>query len=178
MIARVVRGHRWRLAAVVALAVGGVLAGGPARSQDGDGACRITGGYGAVFHDVPSPAGFGYRGVIILRTRSCGDGARGVSGSFAPVGGGTPASCTPVETPRIDESRCEFSASLGFGTAGMPVVIRATAHTSGVFNDHVHDDDTVERLQESRIQPGAEVKSSECVVALPEDGGRFACSLF
>lgn len=165
------------MAAVVALLAAAVVTAGPARSQD-DGACRITGGYGAVFHDLAMPDGsFAFRGVIILRTRACGDGAKGVSGSFQPVGGVT-ATCTPVETPRIDESRCAFEGSVGFGTAGVPVVIVATAHTSGVINDHVHDDDTVERLREARIQPGAEVKTSECVVELPEDGGRSACTLF
>ena len=165
------------MAAAVALLGAAVVGAGPARSQD-DGACRITGGYGAVFHDVALPDGsFAFRGVIILRTRSCGDGARGVSGSFHPVGG-VAATCTPVETPRIDESRCQFEGSTGIGTAGVPLVIVATAHTSGVVNDHLHDDDTVERLQESRVQPGAEVKTSECVVELPEDGGRSACSLF
>ena len=171
-----VGGRWWRMAAVVAL-LAAAFTTAPARSQD-DGACRITGGYGAVFHDLALPDGtFAFRGVIILRTRSCGDGARGVSGSFHPVGG-VSASCTPVETPRIDESRCAFEGSAGMGTPGMPVVIIANAHTSGVFSDHVHDDDTVERLQESRIQPGAEVKTSECVVELPEDGGRSACTLF
>ena len=176
MIARVVGGRRRRSAAAVVLLAGAFVTT-PARSQD-EGACRITGGYGAVFHDLALGDGtFGFRGVIILRTRSCGDGPKGVSGSFHPVGG-VSATCTPVETPRLDESRCAFEGSAGLGAPGMPVVIVATAHTSGVFSDHVHDDDTLEGIQRSRIQPGAEVKTSECVVELPEDGGRSACTLF
>ena len=170
----------WRVAAAAALLAATVVVGAPAaNSQDGDGACRITGGYGALFHDVPLADGsFGHRAVIILRTRSCGDGAKGVSGSFVPLGG-TPVSCTPVETPRLDESRCSFEGSLGYGAVpGLPVVVNATAHTSGVINDHVHDDDTVERLQEARVQPGVEVRTSECILEVPEDGGRFACTLF
>jgi hypothetical protein len=157
-----------------------LLAAAPAAHSEGDeGACRISGGYGAIFHDVPLPDGsFAYRGVIILRTRACGDGPKGVDGTFRPLSG-TPATCTPVETPRIDESRCEFTASAGLlGLAGVPVVVNATAHTSGVNNDHVHDDDTVEKLLDSRIQPGAVIESSECVLQLPEDGGRFGCTLF
>ena len=63
-------------------------------------------------------------------------------------------------------------------TAGVPVVVSATAHTSGVNNDHAHDDDTVNKLLQSKIQPGAVIKTSECVLQLPEDGGQFACTLF
>jgi hypothetical protein len=86
--------------------------------------------------------------------------------------------CTPVETPRIDESRCQFEGLVGLAPAGVPVVVSATAHTSGINNDHLHDDDTLEKFQDSRIQPGAVIKASECVLEAPEDGGRFACTLF
>ena len=162
------------LAALVLAAVGSA----PAHSQGADGPCRITGGYAAMFHDLPLADGtFAFRAVIILRTRACGDGPKGVDGVFAPVGG-TPAKCTPVETPRIDESRCQFEGLPGVGQPGVPVVVSATAHTSGLNNDHIHDDDTLEKLQESRLQPGVEVKSSECVLQLPEDGGQRACTLF
>jgi hypothetical protein len=176
------RGRTRRVvASVVAAGVLAFAGSAPARSQAQDGACRITGGYAAVFHDVLLTDGaFGYRGVIILRTRSCGDGPKGVDGVFTPLAGaGSPAKCTPVETPRIDESRCTFEGIPGVGgLPGVPVVVSATAHTTGVNNDHVHDDDTVEKLLESRVQPGAEIKTSECVLQLPEDGGRFACTLF
>jgi hypothetical protein len=166
------------LVAIAATAAVALVVVAPASSKGQDGPCRISGGYGAVFHDQPLPDGsFGYRGVIILRTRACGDGPKGIDGTFRPVSG-SPATCTPVETPRIDESRCEFTASLGLALAGTPVVIAATGHTSGAINDHVHDDDTIEKLQEAKVQPGVDVRSSECVLLLPEDGGRSGCTLF
>jgi hypothetical protein len=165
-----------RLAAAVAVVT--AFGSAPARSQGDDGPCRISGGWAALLHDVALPDGsMAYRGVIILRTRACGDGPKGVTGAFAPIAG-SPASCSPIETPRLDESRCAFEGSLGVGVAGTPVVVTATAHTSGVVNDHVHDDDTAEQLLASRVQPGAEVATSECVLLLPEDGGRYGCTLF
>ena len=174
------RGRTGR-AVAVALAVGltAVLGSAPAHSQGDDGECRISGGYAALFHDVALPDGtFAYRGVMIMRTRACGDGPKGIDGSFRPLTG-TPAKCTPVETPRIDESRCSFEGLPGvLAITGSPVVVQATGHTSGINNDHVHDDDTLEKLQDSRIQPGVVVKSSECVLELPEDGGQRACTLF
>jgi hypothetical protein len=156
-----------------------LLAAAPAAHSEGDeGACRISGGYGAIFHDLAVPDGtFAYRGVMILRTRACGDGPKGIDGNFVIVGGSL-VKCSPVETPRIDESRCAFEGVPGLGPPGAPVMVTATAHTSGVNNDHVHDDDTLQKLQDSRIQPGAEIKSSQCVLELPEDGGRRACTLF
>lgn len=165
------------LVGVVALTA--FIGSAPAHSQGDDGPCRITGGYGALFRDVRLPDGsFAMRGVIILRTRACGDGAKGVDGTFLPMGG-TPIKCTPVETPRIDESRCDFTTGVGVGgIAGLPVVVDGTAHTSGVNNDHAHDKDTLEQLMASRIQPGVDLKSSECVLQVPEEMGRFACTLF
>ena len=173
------RSRRVLASLAVIAAVTGFLGSAPAHSQGADGPCRITGGYAALFRDVLLPDGtFGYRGVMILRTRACGDGPKGIDGVFAPVGAG-PVKCTPVETPRLDESRCDFVGIPGaLGLAGVPVVVNATAHTSGVNNDHLHDDDTVEQFMASRIQPGAEIKTSECVLQLPEDNGRFACTLF
>jgi hypothetical protein len=173
------RGRTRRVVTVaLTVALAAVIGSTPARSQGDDGECRITGGYAALSRDQPLPDGtFAARGVMILRTRACGDGPKGIDGVFAPVGG-TPAKCTPVETPRIDESRCQFEGVPAIGPAGAPVAVSATAHTTGVFNDHVHDDDTLEKLQEARIQPNAVVKTSQCVLLLPEDGGRFACTLF
>jgi hypothetical protein len=164
----------------LALAVGltSLVGSAAAQSPPDDGPCRISGGYAALFHDVALPDGsFAFRGVIILRTRACGDGPKGVDGVFSPLGG-TPAKCSPVETPRIDESRCSFEGVPALGAAGVPVVVSATAHTSGVNNDHAHDDDTVDKLLQSRVQPGVVVKTSECVLEAPEDGGQFACTLF
>jgi hypothetical protein len=176
-----VTGRSRRLVAslVVVVAIASFLGSAHAHSQGADGECRITGGYAALFRDVLLPDGtFGYRGVMILRTRACGDGPKGIDGTFAPLVG-TPAKYTPVETPRIDESRCDFAGLPGVrGLSGMPVLVSATAHTSGVNNDHIHDDDTVEQLMESRIQPNAVVKASDCVLQLPEDNGRYACTLF
>ena len=176
-----VTGHSRRIVAslVAVVAVTSFLGSATARSQGDDGECRITGGYAALFRDVLLPDGtFGYRGVMIMRTRACGDGPKGIDGVYAPLVG-QPAKCTPVETPRIDESRCDFVGLPGVvGLSGIPVVVSATGHTTGINNDHLHDDDTVERFMDSRIQPNAVVKTSECVLQLPEDNGRFACTLF
>jgi len=175
------RGRGARLLAVAAAVAAAALAGSaPAQSQTppDDGPCRITGGYAALFHDLAVGDGtFAYRGVMILRTRACGDGPKGIDGSFQPLGGSL-AKCTPVETPRIDESRCDFAGVPGLGVSGAPVVVQATAHTSGVNNDHAHDDDTLQKLMESKIQPGVVVRTSECVLEVPEDGGQRACTLF
>jgi hypothetical protein len=164
------------IAAIALVAFGST----PARSEGDvhDGACRISGGYGAVLADQALPDGtFGYRGVIILFTKSCGDGPKGVSGTFRPVVG-SPATCTPIAAPRIDQAACSFVGSLGVGLAGTPVVVNASAYTSGVIDEHLHDRDTVKEASDARVQPGAEQLASECVLLLPEDGGRIACSLF
>jgi hypothetical protein len=73
---------------------------------------------------------------------------------------------------------CSFTGSLGVALAGTPVVVTATAFTSGVANEHLRDTDTLEEFSDARIQPGAEERTSQCVVMVPEDGGRFGCSLF
>lgn len=119
----------------------------------------------------------GFRGVITISTQACGDGPKGVSGSFRPLAG-TPTTCAPTPTPRIDEGVCTFTGSLGVGLEGTPVVVTATAYTSGVVNEHVRDRDPLEEMRDARVQPGAEQKTSQCVALLPEDGGRFGCSLF
>ena len=172
-----VRGRRRAAVLVASLAL--LVAGSvPARSEDTSGACRIIGGTAALLADQRLPDGtFAYRGVITITTRACGDGPKGVSGAFAPIAG-TATSCAPTPTPRIDESACTFVGSLGFAAAGTPVVVSATAYTSGVANEHLRDDDTLQEFQDARIQPGAEERTSQCIVTVPEDGGRFACSLF
>lgn len=151
----------------------------PARSDEYiDGACRIAGGHAALLADQILPDGtIAYRGAILIVTHGCGDSPKGVSGTFRPVAG-TPTSCSPIASPRIDEAACAFAGNLGLGLEGTPVVVTATAYTSGVINEHVHDRDTAEELGDARFQPGAETVTSECVVMMPEDGGRFGCSLF
>jgi hypothetical protein len=176
MDARRLRG-RW--AAVVATAIVLVAGSVPAAlSEDTSGKCRIIGGSASLLADQRLPDGtFGFRGVITILTRACGDGPKGVSGSFMPIAG-SPLSCSPTPTPRIDEGVCGFSPVPGFAPAGTPVIVTATAYTSGVANEHLRDDDTLKEFQDARIQPGAEERSSQCVMMVPEDGGRFGCSLF
>ena len=176
MDARTVRG-RWAVVASTAilLVAGSVPA---AQSEDTSGECRIIGGNASLLADQRLPDGsFGFRGIVTILTRACGDGPKGVSAVFAPLAG-SPTSCAPVPTPRIDESACAFAGNLSVSLAGTPVVVTATAYTSGVANEHLRDDDTLEEFQDARIQPGAEERSSQCVVLVPEDGGRFGCSLF
>ena len=150
----------------------------PAQSEDTSGACRITGGNAALLADQRLPDGtFTLRGVITISTRACGDGPKGVSGAFAPIAG-NPFSCAPVPTPRIDESACQFTGSFAIAPPGTPVTVSATAYTSGAANEHLHDRETLEEFSDARIQPGAEERTSQCVLLVPEDGGRFGCSLF
>lgn len=175
MHARTLRG-RWAVvaAAAIVLGAGSVPA---AHSEDTSGECRIIGGNAAVLADQRLPDGtFTLRGVVTILTRACGDGPKGVSATFSPVAGAAVA-CAPVPTPRIDEGACAVG-SVGVGLAGTPVVVTATAYTSGVANEHLRDDDTLKEFQDARIQPGAEERTSQCVVLVPEDGGRFGCSLF
>jgi hypothetical protein len=168
-----------RLAAVAAATLAlAILGSAPAHSENTDGACRITGGNAALLADQILPDGsIAFRGVIIVYTRACGDGAKGVSATFAPVAG-SPTSCSPTPLPRIDQTACTFHGSLAVGLEGTPVVVTATAFTSGTSNEHLHDRDTIAEFQDARVQPGVEQKTSQCVVMLPEDGGRFGCTLF
>jgi hypothetical protein len=77
----------------VALALVTLVSIGVAGRSVGEGTCRITGGHAALLVDRPLPDGsMGYEGVIFVVTQDCGTGAKGVSGTFAPVGG-TPATC-------------------------------------------------------------------------------------
>lgn len=171
---------RRRLAVVAAVGVLAALASVsfPARSEDTSGECRIIGGNAALLADQRLPDGtFALRGVITISTQACGDGPKGVSGVFRPVAG-NPFSCAPTPTPRIDEGVCTFTGSFGAALAGTPVTVSATAYTSGVANEHLRDDDTLEEFQDARIQPGADERTSQCVLLVPEDGGRFGCSLF
>jgi hypothetical protein len=169
---------RRRAAVVAAALVLTFLGSAPAHSENRDGPCRIVGGFASVIADQPLPDGsFGYRGAIILFTRACGDGPKGVSGTFRPVAG-SPTSCAPIAAPRIDQAACAFTGSLGIGLAGTPVAVSATGYTSGVVNDHAHDQDTVARLGAAKVQPGADQQTSECVLLVPEAPGRFGCSLF
>ncbi len=171
-------GWRRLLTISAAVALFSALGSAPAHSENTDGACRIVGGNAALLADVQLPGGgFGLRGVIVLYTRACGDGAKTIAGAFQPVAGST-ISCTPTPTPRIDESACSFTGSLGVALAGTPVLVTATAVTSGTTNEHLHDRDTVNEFKDARIQPGGQSQTSQCLVTVPEDGGRFGCTLF
>jgi hypothetical protein len=169
---------RKRWAVVVAVGLVAALATFPAWSEDTSGECRITGGNAALLADQRLPDGtFVVRGVITISTQACGDGPKGVSGAFTPISG-NPFSCAPTPTPRIDEGVCAFTPGGSLLLAGTPVTVTATAYTSGAANEHLHDRDTVKEFQDARIQPGAEERSSQCVLLVPEDGGRLGCSLF
>lgn len=168
------RWGRRAAAAVVILVAGSVPA---ANSEDTSGECRIIGGSASLLADQPLADGsFAFRGIVTIVTRACGDGPKGVTATFTPIAGAA-TTCAPVPTPRIDEGACAVG-SVGVGLAGTPVVVSATAYTSGVANEHLHDRDTLQEFQDARIQPGAEERTSQCVVLVPEDGGRFGCSLF
>ena len=171
--------RRWAVVAAVGLVAAVVSFSVPAFSEDTSGECRITGGNAALLADQPLPGGgFGLRGVITISTQACGDGPKGVSGVFTPVAG-NPFSCAPTPTPRIDEGVCLFSpVPSGAALPGTPMTVSATAYTSGVANEHLHDRETLQEFEDARIQPGAEERTSQCVLLVPEDGGRYGCSLF
>jgi hypothetical protein len=170
---------RWAVVAAVGLVAALASFSFPARSEDTSGECRIIGGNATLLADQRLPDGtFGLRGVITIMTQACGDGPKGVSGVFAPIAG-NPFSCAPTPTPRIDEGVCLFApVPSGAALPGTPVTVSATAYTSGAANEHLHDRETVKEFQDARIQPGAEERTSQCVLLVPEDGGRLGCSLF
>lgn len=96
-------------------------------------------------------------------------GPKGISATFTPIVG-SPASCEPSPSVRFDAAACTFTGSIGAGLAGTLVTISATGYAGGTDQAGLGGGD--------ELTPGAQRKVSECIVTMPEDGGRFGCTLF